>query len=360
MTVFSRYRKNAHPVGQKTTKQAMVLACASVFLALSWSQTAKADGPGFGLPIACTIGEDCWITSHVDMDPSSRQHEDWACGPVAYDTHKGTDFGVGTMSQAVGVDVLAAAAGTVLRTRDGMLDVNSRLAENSGRDINNCGNGVVIDHGHGWETQYCHLREGSVSVRSGDRVNRGDVIGEVGLSGKTEHPHVHFSIRKDDRVMDPFVGRQARLGCGADTRDSLWLPDVLITLLAQYDGGLIYNLGFADETPNRLTARDGQFEHEPLKPSSSKLIFWTDLIGIEQGDQVTMTVELESETIKKHVVVSRDVPFEEKGWVQWFGFTGQRIAEDKQLPKGVYTGTVSLSRPGKGVITERHVSTVVE
>ena len=84
-----------------------------------------------------------------------------------------------------GVDVFASAPGTVRGVRNDMRDVlftSDLSSEINGRD---CGNGVVVAHDNGWETQYCHMREGSVSVIVGDLVEPGDVLSQVGLSGRT-------------------------------------------------------------------------------------------------------------------------------------------------------------------------------
>ena len=71
--------------------------------------------------------------------------------------------------QRRGVDVLAAAAGRVLRVRDGATDVSVR--ERGARSVEGreCGNGVIIDHGEGWTTQYCHMAQDSLKVRPGRR-----------------------------------------------------------------------------------------------------------------------------------------------------------------------------------------------
>jgi len=56
------------------------------------------------------------------------------------------------------------------------------------------GNHVVIDHGDGVFSLYAHVRRGSAVVAVGDRVATGDVIGEVGNSGNTSEPHLHFQL----------------------------------------------------------------------------------------------------------------------------------------------------------------------
>ncbi len=67
-----------------------------------------------------------------------------------------------------------------------------------------CGNGLVIDHGDGWQTQYCQRKQGSVRGNNGQTVAAGDVLGQVGLSGRTLFPHLHISARKDGETVGPF------------------------------------------------------------------------------------------------------------------------------------------------------------
>lgn len=56
------------------------------------------------------------------------------------------------------------------------------------------GNHVVIDHGDDVYSLYAHVRKASASVAVGDRVREGDVIGQIGNSGNTSEPHVHFQL----------------------------------------------------------------------------------------------------------------------------------------------------------------------
>jgi murein DD-endopeptidase MepM/ murein hydrolase activator NlpD len=69
------------------------------------------------------------------------------------------------------------------------------------------GNAVVIRHRDGWETQYTHLKRGSVRVAPDDRVTRGQALGAVGLSGCTVFLHAEFSVLRTGRALDPFTGR---------------------------------------------------------------------------------------------------------------------------------------------------------
>jgi murein DD-endopeptidase MepM/ murein hydrolase activator NlpD len=56
------------------------------------------------------------------------------------------------------------------------------------------GNYVVIDHANGEFSVYCHLQEGSIRVKPGDRVNKAMVIAKVGNTGNSGAPHLHFQL----------------------------------------------------------------------------------------------------------------------------------------------------------------------
>jgi len=56
------------------------------------------------------------------------------------------------------------------------------------------GNYVVIDHGNGEFSAYCHLQEGSIRVKTGDKVNQGMAIAKVGNTGNSGAPHLHFQL----------------------------------------------------------------------------------------------------------------------------------------------------------------------
>jgi len=101
---------------------------------------------------------------------------------------------------AFGRPVLAPAEGIVVRAVDGEPDrppVMTRLrfahpAVENPRQL--FGNYIVIDHGHGEFSLLAHLRRGSLRVKRGDRVRRGQVIAECGNSGTSAQPHLHFQV----------------------------------------------------------------------------------------------------------------------------------------------------------------------
>lgn len=64
------------------------------------------------------------------------------------------------------------------------------------------GNIVMISHGNGYVTYYAHLN--SFAVKEGDEVRKGDIIGYIGMTGNVTGPHLHFEVRLDGKLCDPF------------------------------------------------------------------------------------------------------------------------------------------------------------
>lgn len=93
-----------------------------------------------------------------------------------------------------GLDLIAAQGDAVYATADGIVSDVIR----SGKGL---GNVVVIDHGNGYVTRYGHL--GNIAVSRGQKVTRGRRIAQVGLSGKSLVPHLHYEILRDGVPQDP-------------------------------------------------------------------------------------------------------------------------------------------------------------
>ena len=169
----------------------------------------QAQQPAFSLPLDCATAPSCFLQNYVDLDPGPERRDPF-CGEATFNGHKGTDIRVRNITELEnGISVLAMADGTVLRTRDGMADrMTETKAHREAVKGQECGNGLVIDHGDGWTSQICHLKKGSVTVRRGDKVKRGTAIAQMGLSGDTAFPHVHVTIRQGKTIIDPMSGKQ--------------------------------------------------------------------------------------------------------------------------------------------------------
>ncbi|MDY0324258.1 MAG: M23 family metallopeptidase [Candidatus Carbobacillus sp.] len=95
---------------------------------------------------------------------------------------------------AFGAPVLAPADGVVVKAKDGRRDY-PRPGEFDPLVWSLVGNYVVIQHEGGEYSLLAHLRHGSVRVKRGERVKRGQVVGEVGNSGNSSEPHLHFQVQ---------------------------------------------------------------------------------------------------------------------------------------------------------------------
>lgn len=94
--------------------------------------------------------------------------------------HKGLDIG-----GSIGSEVFAPADGTIIF-----------VGRRGGY-----GNVIVVDHGYGLQTHYAHLSKFRCIV--GDHVRRGDMIAEMGSTGKSTGPHLHYEVRRYGRPLDP-------------------------------------------------------------------------------------------------------------------------------------------------------------
>lgn len=264
-------------------KRGLILATALPLLL-----AAGGDTPELILPIACELGRSCAIQNYVDADPSPAAR-DWHCGGRTYDQHSGTDIRLQSMAQQRrGVAVLAAAAGTVLRVRDGVPDISVKAAgQQQAVEAIQCGNGLVIGHAGGLETQYCHMARGSIAVRPGQRVAAGTPLGKVGLSGNTEYPHLHITVRKDGAVIDPFAFGAKPGQC--DGGRKLWAAG---SGLAQgYQAGQLLNSGFATGPVTMAAVQESGADQQP-SPSrdAPAIVAFVQSIGLHGGDLQRLTV----------------------------------------------------------------------
>jgi len=94
--------------------------------------------------------------------------------------HNGLDI-----AAAEGTPVKAAATGTVIDAGDFFFS----------------GNMIYLDHGQGIISLYAHLSE--ISVKPGDVVKQGDIIGKVGQTGRVTGPHLHFAVLANQTLIDP-------------------------------------------------------------------------------------------------------------------------------------------------------------
>ena len=304
------------------------------------ARAQDAAAPVFELPVNCAVGHICHVQNYFDTDPAAGA-SDYTCGVLTYDGHNGIDIRVPNLVwMARGVTVIAAAAGRVRGVRDGVKDVNIKVAGAEAVRGRECANGVVIDHPGGWETQYCHMMEGSIVVAAGTEVHTGEPLGLIGLSGLTEFPHVHFQVRLRGTAIDPLTGAAAGATCGeggAPLFSAAAMQD-----LAYRPTGLL-NAGFTAAAPTGRDVLAGEHQSPTLAAQSAALVFWVEVYGARDGDREHFRITAPD----GRVLLDAEKKGPDRHKASRLTFMGKRLTADA-WPLGVYNGEFVLERMPDG------------
>lgn len=153
------------------------------------AQSQRQAVPGAGVQprdvtVDVPVGKARGVLSNLEGAPVSSAFG-WRRDPMTGTSrfHAGVDIAV-----AYGRDVKAAAEGVVA------------FAGQQG----GYGNTVVIDHGAGRQTRYAHLSQ--PTVREGERVAEGQIVGKSGNSGRSTGPHLHFEMLVNGQAVNPLGG----------------------------------------------------------------------------------------------------------------------------------------------------------
>jgi hypothetical protein len=322
----------------------------SLALVLSVLTAPAAFAAELGAPVQCNLGVDCFVQQFPDMDASGGVIDPF-CGIASNDTHDGTDFRILSMVDVQrGVPVVAVGDGKVLRQRDGVPDrLVTSEADRAAIGNQECGNGLILDLGGGLEAQYCHLRQGSLAVKPGQSVKRGDKLGEVGASGLAQFPHIHLTIRREGKPVDPSTGQALDAGCLRDAAraDPLFAAEVA-EKIGHGETQLLAS-GFAA----------GPVDHDALTVSgpppaadatSANFVGWSWFVNLRQGDQVRTVLAGAGDAV---IAESTTDPMD-RAKASYSAFAGKRGA-----PKpGDYKLTVSVIRNGAAVVESEKLMTI--
>ncbi|MDX2287519.1 MAG: M23 family metallopeptidase [Hyphomicrobiaceae bacterium] len=330
------HKKSQRPVWVRAGQACILLTVASL-------GAEAADAPRLSLPLDCEPGRTCFVQNYVDVDPGPGV-QDFACGKATYDGHDGVDFRVPSWrTDLAGTKVLAAAPGVVRGRRDGMPD---RLLRDYGsttpRSVlagKECGNGLVIDHGNGWETQYCHMKRGSVAVTGGEKVERGTTLGEVGVSGQADFAHLHLSVRHNGKAIDPFTTSAQNGTCMSRPTTAIGLWDEPTAAALAHRTGQIIVAGIAGVQPDHNAIERGTLP-APLAPTSAAVVVFAMVMNIVDGDQVRLRLHG-----PQGEIVARTAEPSEKTRATRIEFAGKRLNSER-WPTGRYTATAEVIRGG--------------
>lgn len=315
----------------------MRLAVVLFLCTFPWTKARATDAILLSFPVRCELGTTCFVQNYVDHHYGDL-NRDYQCGSRTYDGHDGTDIRLLDLAaQRAGVDVLAAASGRVVGVRDDMADTSVRVVGRAAVAGKECGNGVALEHENGWRTQYCHMAKGSVRVKPGDQVARGQTIGLVGLSGDTEFPHLHITVRKAGIIVDPFAFGASLDACKEGRPIWTGVPDAQL----QYRLREIINYGFSAVAPTMELIESGDVKNHPPNGQSYALAAYVRAIGLQRGDEQILSIAgPDGSVFSEHA----PAPLE-RNKAQYFISSG-RNRKTSAWPKGTYTATYRVTRNG--------------
>ena len=222
----------------------------------------------FQTPIGGTPYQDWTITNYVDLDPSTGI-QDFRGGNYTLEGHKGIDFTLPHFeAMDNGVPVYASLPGTVTKVHDSEFD--RCTGENP---CSPTANFIEIYHGDGLSTGYLHLRQDSALVSVGQFVTAGQQIAEVGSSGRSTIPHLHFEVYKNGDVIDVNTPRD----------EFLWESPIPYAddVVGSLDHDITDHEPSGTELRERPETVDTFVQQSGITPH-----IWTHLHGIDQGDDL--------------------------------------------------------------------------
>lgn len=161
---------------------------------ISESNTGKAIVPGEWLFIPLKRGVLAQDYEARAFDPKAYLKSGEFLWPVPASTTISSGFGHRWGRAHEGIDISAHVGSHIVAAAEGVVVY-------SGSEIGGYGNITVIAHKNGFFTVYAHAK--SNFTRPGQRVYRGQVISQIGMTGRTTGPHLHFEVRKNGEAIDP-------------------------------------------------------------------------------------------------------------------------------------------------------------
>lgn len=253
-----------------------------------WLLAAALAAPVLTPPLAGVEDVDWTYAFGFDHAPADGELRDYRGQRRTYDNHEGIDFTIhGYPAMVEGVPVIAPCDGVVVGVRDDHRDHRSVEPIGKFPEGQDCGNGVGIDAGDGFFVQVCHLLQGSIVVRPGDRITRGQTLALVGWTGKSEFPHVHMNVVQEGVDVDAM-----RLPDGR----SLWSTSAMPALRP----GKILAAGLYPQLPDKLDYQLLPDGAPRIHPAAGAVIAGVWLIDVAAGDVVRFELTRPDGEVRVH------------------------------------------------------------
>lgn len=292
------------------------------------------NGQGLAIPIEGVYGVDYIIVNYPDWHGEDGPIlvedgylNDHKCGSKTYDGHQGTDFVIRGFTQMdSSVRVLAAADGEVIHVTEDLFD-----RETEGIVAYGLGNYVGIYHASSnTYSYYAHLKTNSVIVALGDLVSAGQFIAEVGSSGNSTDPHLHFELWNPGVLADPTIDPW---GIPCDSGSTRWTsPPLYDTSYAVWEYGMVNYDSVANFVPStwvplkeRLDLKDNFTSDDPF------FTFWALQYGLKIGDETT----IEWYEPNGDLYASETVSYLTRDW--WFHYFSHSIPTPPLSKQGLWT-----------------------
>jgi murein DD-endopeptidase MepM/ murein hydrolase activator NlpD len=190
--VSSLYGLKSDPIlvtgGEEQVRNSEVSSSLDQLYALKTSALTGATTTGLSLGLTRNVTTADW--ARANSAPNLWPVE----GQVTGSFGERTDPFNGEGAFHTGVDIAAMVGQPVVAPADGVV----QFADFMG----GYGRAIVLEHGHGINTRYGHLS--GFAVTPGQQVRRGEIIGFVGLSGRSTGPHLHYEVRINDTPVNPY------------------------------------------------------------------------------------------------------------------------------------------------------------
>jgi hypothetical protein len=187
------------------------------------------------------------------------------------------------------------------------------------------------------------MANGSLQVKPGDLVKAGQPLGHVGLSGLTEYPHLHFTVRHQGKIADPFAYGAPSGTCNGG--EFLWDPSLREQLA--YQERIVLNAGFTSSTVTMDVIEDGNAEKDPPSIEAPMIVAFIRMIGLKAGDVQRLAL---TNPAGRVIAENRATPLD-KNKAQVMLFAGKKRPANG-WDQGTYKATYVVTRDGEVVLTK--------
>jgi len=251
--------------------------------------------PKFEFPSACKLNEDCWV---IKSDA------------------EGTDIVLQSEKQMEdGVPVLAAEQGTVV------------FIQEDRENKNTYGNMVIVKHDDGWKTIYGNLKPGSITVEPGSSIKKNSKIAEIGMSGKTECPKLHFAVFKNGQFHTP-----------------IWKPELEKELSPKEI--VILNMGVSTENPEQAKIKNDEYILSEVDADAGHIYVWLHGMLFKKGDFVKLS--LYNPWNEKILTTFKKV---DEDYNDYY-YIAEKTKTENDWKTGIYTAKFEVIRPASGIANE--------